>query len=262
MNVVESVGSRALGQWHAACDVSAVAWSSLCLAVNPAYWPRTVRDLFSRQILFTGIEALGLILLVALLTGVSIVAQAQLWLARFGQSEMLGPLLVAVIMRAFGPLLVNFIVIGRSGTAMATELAAMRVRGEVDVLEAQGLDAMAYLVMPRVVSMAVSVFCLTVIFIAGANISGYLFARLVGVTQVDAGAFTNSVLGSVTPGVVLGLLANTMVPGTVTAAICCVEGLSVEGAITSVPQAGTRGVVKSIAALIIVSAVAAVLTNV
>jgi ABC-type transporter Mla maintaining outer membrane lipid asymmetry permease subunit MlaE len=59
---------------------------------------------------------------------------------------------------------------------------------------------------------------------------------------------------------VYNLLAKTLVPGLFTAGICIIEGLSVRYSITEVPQAATRAVVRSIAALFIISAIVSVLT--
>ena len=45
---------------------------------------------------------------------------------------------MAVVARELGPLLINLIVIVRSGSAMTTELGVLKINGEVRALEAQG----------------------------------------------------------------------------------------------------------------------------
>ena len=69
--------------------------------------------------------------MIALIVGVLVVVQAQYWLTRLGQTALIGPILTAVVLRELGPLLTNFVVIARSGTAISTELANMKVHGEV-----------------------------------------------------------------------------------------------------------------------------------
>ena len=165
-----------------------------------------------------------------------------------------------VIVRELGPLLVNFVVIGRSGTAIATELGNMKVSGEVRILDAQGLDPFTYLVLPRVLGVAVSVFCLTIIFIVVSFISGYLSGGLLGVNPGRPLFFFRSVFKAVSPSDVFNLLAKTIIPGILTGIICCMEGLSVSTSITEVPQATTRAVVRSVTALFIVSALVSVFT--
>ncbi len=257
MSFVAKIGDSALEKWRFNRTVAAVILGVLSMSVQPRFWPRTVRTLLARQIVFTGIEALRLTLLVALVAGVAVVAQAQVLL---GQSEMLGPVLVAVIIREIGPLMVNLLVIGRSGTAIATELANMRVRRETDVLDAQGLDPMAYLIMPRVIGMVLSVFCLALVFIAVSLVSGYVFSLLLGVAPTDPEQFTTSVFAAIAPKDVANLFAKTILPGLLIGTICSLEGMTVAGSVTDVPRAATRGVVKSIAAVLVVSAIVSVLT--
>lgn len=238
----------------------AIAWTVLVAAVQPRYWPPPVRNVLARQILFTGYEAVRFISLVAVLVGLAVVVQAQVALAKVGQSGLLGPILVMVIIREVGPLLTNFIVIGRSGTAMTTELANMKVNGEVALLDAQGLDPFLYLVLPRVLGAAISIFCLTVIFIAVSFISGFLSGLLLGANTGNPGAFVNSIFGAVTKADVFNLILKSFVPGLLMGSICCIQGLSVGTAVTEVPQAATRAVVHSTAALFITSALVSLVT--
>jgi len=262
MSLLGTIGRKTLDQLHSAVQVFAVLGSILLQARRPRHWPRTTRSVFARQLLFTGVEALPFVTLVALLAGVSVVAQAQVWLGRLGQSGMLGPVLIAVILREVAPLLVNVVIIGRSGTAIAVELANMHVFGEIRVLESQGLDPLLYLAMPRALAMALSVFCLTIWFTLAAFASGYACGILFGAGAADPMVFADAVLKGLRPADLGNLLAKTLLPGLFTAAICILEGLRARYSITEVPQAATRAVVRSIAALFILSAVVSVLTYV
>ena len=143
---------------------------------------------------------------------------------------------------------------------MAVELATMKVLGEIRVMEAQGLDPLLYLAVPRVLATAVSVFCLTVWFTVVSFAGGYLFGILLGAGTADPLTFLNAVLKGLAPADVCNLLAKTLAPGLLTAGICVIEGLGVGHSITEAPQAATRAVVRSIAALFIVSAFVSVLT--
>lgn len=258
MSVSAIIGDYILLRWAVMRDVSAMAASTIALSFQPSTWKRPVRVQFARQILFSGVEAIWIVALIAVLTGASVVVQAQLWLSRFGQTEMLGALLTAVIIRVAGPVLVNFVVIGRSGTAIATELANMRVRGEVSLLDAQGIDPMLYLILPRVLGLMISVLSLVIIFILLSLSSGYMFGLMFGVTTSDAISFANSVFSAITPGDVYNLLGKTLIPGIATGCICSFEGLRVRGLITEVPQATTKAVVNSILTLLLISVLVSV----
>jgi phospholipid/cholesterol/gamma-HCH transport system permease protein len=258
--IVSRTGADAIGRVRAACLTAAVLWGSLRMAIRRTSWPRTVREQIGKQILFTGYEALGLTSLLAVAIGISVVAQGQLWLTRLGQSDMLGTLLVVVIFRELGPLLVNVLVVARSGTAIVTELATMRVRHEVSLLEEQGVDPMCYLVMPRMLGVSIAVFCLTMYFIAISLATGFLFSLLTETGSRDAFVFLENVLRPVQVRDFTSLLVKTLLSGLLTGVICCIEGLTIRGVATEVPQAATRAVVRSITAILLVSALVSVLT--
>ena len=253
------IGGWAIGELKAPSDLAALIWAVLRAAADKRTWTRTVVNVFARQILFTGIEATRFIFLLAFMVGILIVVQTQVWLAKVGQSELLGPVLVMVVVREVAPLLVNFVVIGRSGTAMSSELGNMKISGEVRVLDSLGLDPFIYLVVPRMLGAAVSIFCLTVIFIVGAFVSGYFSGLLLGANVGDPGLFTMSVFRAVQPADVFNLMAKTLIPGLVTGAICCTQGLSVSTAVTEVPQAASRALVRSVGALFVISALVSLL---
>ncbi len=259
---VAKIGDHVLARWAVVRDIAAVAWAVIVLSCKPSTWRPPVRAQLGRQILFTGVEAVWVVVAIAVLAGVSVVVQTQLWLTRFGQTELLGAILVATIIRELGPLFVNFVVIGRSGTAISTELANMRVLREVELLDAQGVEPMIYLIVPRVLGMTISVLCLTVVFIIVSLISGYLFGFMLNIASRNPAAFLNAVFQSVTPSDIINLIAKTLIPGMTTGIICSLEGISIRGLITEVPQATTRGVVRSIIALLLISAIVSVFTYV
>jgi phospholipid/cholesterol/gamma-HCH transport system permease protein len=260
MKGLAGVGASALDRVAGIRYLAAVVAAVLRSALQPANWTAPVRDVLARQIYFTGIQAVHFTLEVGLLVGVSIVVQVQLWLTRVGQSNLLGPILVTVVIRELGPLAANLIVIGRSGNAVAAELGGMAYRGEVRVLDAMGLDPMIYLVLPRALGMAISVFCLTVVFIAGSLISGYLCGYLFGVRVGPPGLFVTSLAGALGLADVFNLLVKSLASGLLAGTICCVAGLSVGNDANQIPRACTQAVQGSILALFLVSAVASLMT--
>jgi phospholipid/cholesterol/gamma-HCH transport system permease protein len=260
VNFVGQIGERVIAKWHRLRHLLATATAVVATVLHPSHWRNTVRDVLARQILFPGVDATRFVAVIAMMVGVSVVVQAQVWLGKVGKTDLLGPLLITVIVRELAPLLTNFVIIGRSGTAVATELGSMKVSGEVMVLDAQGLDPFQYLVVPRVLGMAVSVFCLTIIFVVVSLVGGYLVGLAVGATSMEPLRFADTVLAGLSQADVWSLLVKSLVPGLLTGSICCTEGLSVVSSITEVPQAATRAVVRSTTALFITSALVDVVT--
>jgi phospholipid/cholesterol/gamma-HCH transport system permease protein len=137
---------------------------------------RLIRPLISREIIRSGLKLLPMFLFVSVALGLVIIGQSVSWLTRVGAINYLGSIMVLVVVRELGPLLASLLVLARVGTANVIELGTCRALGEVEALEALGIDPVHYLVVPRVVGMAISVFALTVYLILGALLSGYLWA--------------------------------------------------------------------------------------
>ncbi len=240
MRVIGELGEMAWAQWDELRHAAAVIGTVLYVCVRPRYWVRTVRRAFVRQIVAIGVEAVGFVGGVAVFVGITVVVQLVFWVGEVGQSQMLGPLLVAVVARELGPVLISLVVIVRSGSVMATELGIMKIGGRVHVLEAQGISPFLYLVMPRVLGAAVSTFCLTIVFILVALASGYLFGATVGQGSRDLPLFADTVSHAVHPKDVLAILSKSILPGLFASASCCIGGLGVDGSLTEVPQAAQR----------------------
>jgi phospholipid/cholesterol/gamma-HCH transport system permease protein len=258
--IVSAVGSWTLGYLGRASYTLAVTLWVLRLAANPSTWRRTVRDALARQVLFSAVDAAPFTVMVAFLVGISVVVQAQLWLGRVGQSKLLGPVLVAVVVRELGPLLANIVVIGRSGNAIAAELGHMRLAGEVRVLDAQGLDPLVYLVVPRTLATMIAVLCLAVIFIVVCLCSGYWFGWLLGARTGGFLGFLDSVARALGRWDLLNVVAKSLVPGLLAGVICATQGLGVADSITDVPTAIARAVQWSVVALFFISALISLVT--
>ena len=240
--------------------MAAVIGTVLCACVQPRCWAGTVRKAFSRQVLAIGVEPLWFVAAVAVFVGISVVVQLTFWIGAAGQSQLLGPLLVAVVARELGPLLINLIVIVRSGSAMTTELAVLKISGEVRALEAQGGDSFSQLVVPRLLGLPVATFCLTTVFILLTLASGYVFAASMGVTSPDLPLFADTLSSAVKPKDIFNILAKSLVPALFAGATCCIGGLGVGGSLQEIPRATQRALTRSVAGLFVISAIVSLLT--
>jgi phospholipid/cholesterol/gamma-HCH transport system permease protein len=259
MRAIGKLGESVWRQWDELRHAAAVIGTVLGLSVRPRFWARGVWNLFARQVLAVGVEPLGFVCTVAAFVGISVVVQLAFWTGKAGQSQLLGPLLVAVVARELGPILTNIVVIVRSSSAMATELGVLKINGELKALEAQGNDPFLHLVMPRVLGVALSTFCLTIVFILVALASGYLFGAWLGTGSRDVWFFTNTVLNALHPQDIVAILVKSILPALFTSAFCCIGGLGA-GSVTDIPHVTQRALTRSIAGLFMISAVVSLLT--
>jgi phospholipid/cholesterol/gamma-HCH transport system permease protein len=122
------------------------------------------------------------------------------------------------------------------------------------------LEPLLFLVMPRVLAMALSAFCLTIIFVLAAFASGYGFSALFGGINMVPEVFLNSVFKAVHPLDAIGFLVKCILPAVLTGVICSTEGLSVEGGVTQVPLAAKRALARSLFALFATSTTVSLVT--
>lgn len=241
---------------HAAALIGAVTWAG----VQPRHWARAARNALARQILAIGIEPLLFVCGLAVFVGMAVVVQLAFWTGATGQSQLLGPLLVSVVARELGPVLINIVVIVRSGSVMATELGLMKIDGRIRELEAQGVAPFTSLVLPRVAGAAVSTLCLTVVFIFAAFASGYVFGAWLGTGSRSFWFFIDTVVHAIRPLDATGILAKSLLPALFTAASCCIGGLGIGGAVTDLPNSTQRALTRSVAGLFVISAGVSLLT--
>ena len=161
--------------------------------------------------------------------------------------------MVVVVVREFGPLITAMLVLARSGTANVVELGTARALGEVEALESMGIDPVHYLVMPRVVGMAIGVFGLTIYFIFSALASGYLWAFLQNV-PLTPGDYFKQLAASLTWMDFAILVLKSGLFGMVIAVITCYHGLSQPLQLEEVSGVTVRAVSQSILACVALDA--------
>src|SRR6478609_4420307 len=202
----------------------------------------TVRRVITTQIMYTGVQALSLVSVIAFLLGSSIIIQTNLLGSADG--ELLGRVLVAVVLRVLAPLITAIVVAGRSGTAIATELGNMKVNSEVLALSSLGVDPLRYVVLPRMVGCVVSVVALMIYF----SIVSLSAAFAIGILASGASlsSFQQGVAGSVMPHDLVLFFAKGVGLGTIVGWLSCHCGLQVKSSPTEVPQQASRAVVMSL----------------
>ncbi len=210
------------------------------------------------QIRFTALQAIVLVTFLAAILAFLVISQSIRQLGRFGAIDNLGTIMVVAVIRELGPLLTALIVVSRSGTAIAAEMATNRVMGEVTALEAMGIDPYIYLVLPRMLGAIVSVATLMVVFDAVALSSGFVAAATSGMSLTR---YTSIVLRTLSASDVWLTLAKGIFFGAAVALFCSYHGLAVKAGPTEIPQAVTRGVVATIVAIFIMSAVFVVIAS-
>jgi len=212
-----------------------------------------IRPRIRQEIVRAGVALLPMFFFVALALGFLVVGQTVSALARVGAISYLGSTMVIVVVRELGPLLAAFLVLARVGTANVIELGTARALGEVEALEVLGIDPVHYLIVPRVIGMALGIFSLTVYLVIGALVSGWLFAFLQDV-PLTPGDYFKQIFESL-DWLDFALLAlKTIAFGFFIAVVTCYHGLAQPLRLDDVSRVAVRAVTQGVIVCVLIDA--------
>ena len=179
--------------------------------------------------------------------------QAGNFLVTFGTIDRAGGFMVVAIVREFGTFVTATVVAGVVGTTITAELGARKIRDELDALRVLGVDPIAYMVVPRMVALTVTMMALDVFALLFGVFGGYLAA--VGVLGGTTGGFLVNFFANTT---FLDLAASVIkvgIFGFLIGVICCYKGLNVKGGPEGVGRAVNEAVVGCLIAIFFVNLV-------
>ena len=192
------------------------------------------------QILFTFVEALSIATLLALAIGAAVNAIGYPFLSQFSQESFIYPLLITIITRELGPLLTAFIIIARSATAIATEMAGMVISHEIEAYISVGADPIEYLAVPRFLGLTASLFMLNHYFSIFGLAGSYAVAQIFN--PVPASVYFGNLLDNLHFSDIFVSMIKSISFGIIISVVAISRGLAVERASTEVPVAGLKAV--------------------
>lgn len=220
-----TIGSGVIVMLRWPCFVAALGLAVAGAAVAPSSWRRPVRQEFRRMMRSAGTRAVPATIGASVLVGVAMVFQALYWLGAAGQDQLVGSVLTGVLVRELAPVVVGLMLAGRAGTLTLIELGAVRGSHRFAALEAAGIDPLLFLVMPRVLAFALASVCLTILFVAGALISGWLTSFVAAAPNVGLLAFLDDVMRAMGPSDFALLPVKGILIGAVVGLICSAAAL-------------------------------------
>jgi phospholipid/cholesterol/gamma-HCH transport system permease protein len=215
---------------------------AVAATVSPASYSGATRAVAVRQIYFTALQILPAFLLFTLLFS-AVLIQITISVARqFGLAQHALELILRFLVLELTPLLTALFVALRSGAAIATEIALMRVAGELETLERAGGDPMRAEFVPRVAAAALSVASLTVFACALTVVLAYV--GIYGFSPWGLEEFTR-VVGRVFGAPTLaGFALKCMLFGAAVAVIPIAAGLEADRRAKTAPVAVLGGMVR------------------
>jgi len=206
-------------------------------------------NLTIREIYFTGVLSLIIILVSGLFVGMVLGLQGYDTLQRYGSSEALGILVALSLVRELGPVVAGLLFASRAGSAITAEIGLMKATEQLSAMEMMAVDPIARVVAPRFWAGVISMPLLAALFSAMGIFGGYLVGvQLIG---VDEGSFWSQMQASVDfrEDIINGVI-KSFVFGIIISWIAVFEGYDCEPTAEGVSGATTRTVVTSSLAIL------------
>lgn len=195
------------------------------------------------QLLLCTLGSMGVVFVISLFTGMIVGLQTGMQLVKYGQEGALGFIVSAGMCREMGPVFTAISLAGLVGSTYAAQLGTMKVSEEVDALEVMSIDPVYFLVMPRILALAIASVVLTIYADVIGIIGGALAAK--SFFRVDLGIFFTNARDALALKDIWGGLLKALVFGTTIATVACSQGLRAEHGASGVGHATLRSVVIS-----------------
>ncbi|TVR01501.1 MAG: ABC transporter permease [Deltaproteobacteria bacterium] len=244
---IEGVGQRTIGAIEGVGLWGLVTLRALLMAFKPPFRIRV----FFEALEDVGVGSLGIVLLTGVFAGAVFSLQSVAAFRLFDAESLVGTTVALTLSRELGPVLTGLMVAGRSGSSMATTLGTMRVTEQIDAMEVMAVDAVHYLITPRIVASILMLPLLAILFTFVGMVGAYGVA--VGMMGVDPGMFVGNIQVMVLPSDITNGAIKAAVFGLAVSAIGCYKGYTASGGAKGVGEATTSAVVLGSVAVLVLN---------
>ncbi len=203
----------------------------------------------------TGLDAVPIVALLTFLVGAVVAFLGATVLADFGASIYTVNLVAFAFLREFGVLLAAILLAGRTASAFAAQIGAMKANEEIDAIRALGLNPVELLVLPRVLAMLFTLPVLTFVGMLCGIVGGLVVCALA--LDISPAMFFTILQRDISLNHFLVGLGKAPLFAFLIAVIGCLEGFKASGSAQSVGEHTTSSVVQSIFVVILLDAIAA-----
>ncbi len=205
---------------------------------------------FFEQCYLIGYTTPPIVAILSFFIGSVLALQAGYSMQNFGAKQFIGSLVGLSMARELGPMMVAILLAGRVGSAIAAELASMKVYQEIDAVVTMNIPSARILVLPRLAAVLAMMPVLTIIGDLVGWFGGAIVAKYTNFIAIDPEAYF-SVLKQYTHNkdVINGLIKSEIF-GFGVVLICCNVGLNTRGGPREIGAAVTRAVVTSLIAIL------------
>ena len=249
-----SVGEAAL-RWRDGClrTLAFIGEASVALVRLAMGKARFRKSDFLLALQGCGARSLGIVALINLLVGIILAFVGAIELRAFGAQIYVSHLVGIGMLRDITPIMTGIIVTGRTGASFAAELATMNANQEIDALRTLGIPPMEFLVLPRLLALALMMPLLCLYGDLVGVVGGLVVSSsMLGISPVQYLAETRHAVGL--NDLFLGLFMSAVF-GLLVALTGCMHGITSGRSASAVGEATTSAVVTGIVSIVVATAV-------
>jgi phospholipid/cholesterol/gamma-HCH transport system permease protein len=203
------------------------------------------------QLSYIGLSSLFMVCILSLFIGGVLALQTGPVLVEHGISSVLGGMIGLSMCKELAPVMIAILVAGRIGSAMSAEIGSMQVYEEIDALRTMNIDPVRYLVLPRMVAIAVSLPVLVLFSIPVGWFGGAMVCDMNQKIAVGFDSFFQNLREVVDVADVLNGLFKSFIFALAIGIISCHQGLITRGGPRGIARSVTKAVVNSIVLILI-----------
>jgi phospholipid/cholesterol/gamma-HCH transport system permease protein len=228
-------------------ELIALFWRTL--QSLPLAWRQ--RRKVAEQLFEIGNASLLMACILSLFIGGVVTLQVGPIMAERGLGNYIGRMVGIAMSKELGPVMMAILIAGRIGSAMAAEIGSMQVYQEIDALRTMNIPPIQYLVLPRLVAIAIALPILVLFSI----LVGWTGGALVAVFNQDIGISYATYFGDLKGYVDVADLTNGLFKGLtfaiVIGMVSCHQGFQTIGGPRGIGRSVTKAVVNSIVLILL-----------
>ncbi len=163
-----------------------------------------------------------------------------------GLPSAVGGIVGLAVARELAPVMMAILIAGRIGSAMAAEIGSMRVYQEIDALRTMNINPIHYLVLPRLVAIALALPMLVVLAILIGWFGGATVAEINHHMAIPFAVFFGDLRSMVELKDVANGVFKTFCFAIIIGTVSCHQGLATIGGPRGIGRSVTKAVVNSI----------------
>lgn len=250
LNFIERTGAKAVGWWNTTYGIVSFLTDVLSTVTRRTTWNRATLDTIAKQIYFTAVQILHVYIIYVMAISWVIITITLSTARNVGLFDAATEMIIRVLLLELLPFLTALLIALRSGSAINTEVALMKVNNELDALSHCKVEPMQFEFLPRIAGGVISVIGLTVVGSVLTTVLAYL--SIYGMSMTGFSSFTTTIASVFSVNILLGLAVKCTFFGLAVTTLPMAAGIETPKKLFMVPVSVLRGMMRVFLALVLI----------